>query len=295
MTERISVSSAGVQGNGGSFVGGLSADGRFVAFVSEATNLAAGDNNGEQDIYVRDRVAGTTSRVSVATDGTQANSFSFSPAVSAYGRFVAYQSNASNLVPGDTNAAACPETCTDVFVRDRQARTTERASLGPGGAEADGSSERPAISRDGRFVAFTSGAPNLVTGDTNFGPEIFVRDRELGLTERVSVGTGGVEANGQSFGAAISLGGRFVAFTSQATNLVRGDTNGVNDAFLRDRLASTTRRVSVSSTGVQGNGISAASAVASDGRFVAFGSLATNLVPGDTNGVSDVFVRRLAP
>ena len=153
----------------------------------------------------------------------------------------------------------------------------------------------PAISADGRFVAFVSFATNLVPGDTNDATDVFVRDRQTGTTRRVSLGPGGVQGNGGSAGPAISANGRFVAFFSAATNLVPGDTNGTADVFVRDRQTGTTRRVSLGPGGVQGDGDSVGAAISADGRFVAFESDATNLVPGDTNGAPDVFVRSLAP
>jgi Tol biopolymer transport system component len=234
---------------------------------------------------------GTTERVSVGTGGTQANGFSIGPAISADGRFVAFESGATNLVPGDTNDAF------GVFVRDRQAGQTTRVSVGVGGAAVRNESNNPAISADGRFVAFQSGASNLVPGDTNQTIDIFVRDRQAGRTTRVSVGSGGAQGNSGSFVPALSADGRFVAFGSEASNLVPGDTNGVADVFVRNRKLGTTRRVNVGPGGVQANGASflAEAAISAGGRFVAFESGASNLVPGDTNGVADVFIRVLAP
>jgi hypothetical protein len=164
-----------------------------------------------------------TERVSLGRDGVQGNGFSFSSTgsrpLSADGRFVAFDSFATNLVPGDTNNRR------DVFVRDRQGGTTRRVSLGSGGAQGNGDSVLPSISAGGRFVAFISGATNLVPGDTNGFIDVFVRDRQAGTTERVSLGPDGVQGNGGD--------SRFVAFTSGATNLVPGDTNGVEDVFVR--------------------------------------------------------------
>ena len=217
-------------------------------------------------------LAQTTERVSVASNGGQADSSSVNPAVSADGRFVAFESDASNLVGGDTNGL------NDIFVHDRQTGTTERVSVATGGTEANGVSYTPAISADGRFVAFYSNATNLVGGDTNGTSDVFVHDRQTGTTERVSVATGGAEANGGSSTAAISADGRFVAFHSDATNLVSGDTNGARDIFVHDRQTGTTERVSVATGGAQANSGSANPAISADGRFVAFYSVATNLV-----------------
>jgi Tol biopolymer transport system component len=170
--------------------------------------------------------------------------------------------------------------------------TTERVSLGPGGVQGNSISGSPAISAGGRFVAFDSHATNLVPGDTNDFGDIFVRDRQTGTTQRVSVGRNGAQGNDHSLVSVISADGRFVFFTSDASNLVPGDTNGTSDVFVRDRRTRTTERVSVGPGGAQGNGDSALPALSADGRFVAFGSSATNLVPGDTNRTTDVFVRR---
>ncbi len=284
-TERASVATGGTEADGGSTIPAISADGRFVAFESVASNLVGGDTNGLDDIFVRDRQTGTTERVSVATGGGQANGHSFEPAISADGRFVAFYSEATNLVSGDTNGAD------DIFVHDRQTGTTERVSVATGGAEATDYSYTPAISADGRFVAFRSDATNLVSGDTNGTADIFVHDRQTGTTERVSVATGGAEATVySSVDPAISADGRFVAFSSLATNLVSGDTNGTNDIFVRDRQTGTTERVSVATGGTEGNGYSYIPAISADGRFVAFNSGATNLVSGDTSGLDDIFV-----
>jgi hypothetical protein len=175
---------------------------------------------------------------------------------------------------------------------------TERVNVGPGGRQANGGTDSsPAISGGGRFVAFASGASNVVPGDTNGTGDVFVRDRKLGRTTRVSVGPNRVQADfGGGGPVAISVDGRFVAFPSCATNLVVGDTNGLCDIFIRDRWRSETERVSVGSSGRQSNGGDSGingiqgPAVSANGRFVGFGSEATNLVPHDVNAMTDVFV-----
>jgi Tol biopolymer transport system component len=282
--ERVSVSSADVQANGYSFETSASSDGQFVAFASTGSNLVAHDVNGVADVFLRDRSARTTERVSVSGTGAEPNGASFESSVSADGRFVAFASDASNLVPLDRDNA------TDVFVRDRALGRTERVSVGAGGAEGNGRSSLCSLSADGRFVAFASTSSNLVAGDSNGVRDIFVRDRALGTTERVSTnGTGGA-ANGASGQPFISADGRFVSFTSKASNLVPFDTNRVADIFVRDRTARTTRRVSVRSDGGQVDGPSSESSLSRDGRIVVFQSLASGLVAGDTNAGSDVFV-----
>lgn len=283
--ERVSVSSGGVQTNNNSGHAAISADGRYVAFESYATNLVDGDNNRYRGIYLRDRQTNQTSRVSVAADGTLPDASSFSPSISADGRYVAFSSNATNLVAGDTNPYE------DVFVRDRQTGTTERVSVSTGGAQANNASGHPSISADGRYVAFESLADNLVAGDTNGQSDIFAHDRSTGETVRVSVTSDGAQANSNSYGPAISANGRYVAYSSYATNLVPGDTNSYEDVFVYDCLLGRTSRLSIATDGTQGNGNSEGVVISADGRYAAFSSIASTLVSGDTNGVMDVFVR----
>jgi Tol biopolymer transport system component len=286
LTRRVSVGPGGRQANGASIIGSISADGRYVAFMSDATNLVAGDSNGASDVFVRDLVAGSTRRVSVGPGGLQANGDSGFPALSRNGRHVAFQSDATNLVAGDTNGVF------DVFVRDLPTGTTQRVSLGPAGVQGEDVSLFPAVSGDGRFVAFISDASNLVAGDDAGFRDVFVRDTVTGATQRASVGPGGVEANNISTNLpAISANGRFVGFDSSASNLVSGDTNGLQDVFVRDLQAQATSRVSLDDAGVEGNGISISPKLSSNGRFVSFESDSTNLVAADTNGLSDVFLR----
>jgi Tol biopolymer transport system component len=251
-TERVSVDSAGAQAiDGNSLYPSLSADGRFVAFYSDATNLVTDDTNGFFDIFVHDRQTGTTERVSVDSAGAQAiDGDSFHPSLSSDGRFVAFRSSATNLVAGDTNGF------NDVFVHDRQTGITERVSVDSAGNQAaDAHSNLPSISADGRFVAFQSKATNLVADDTNGDYDVFVHDRQTGTTERVSVDSAGGQADGSSGWPSVSANGRFVAFHSRATNLVNGDTNRRVDAFVRDRQSGRTERVSVDSPGRQTDGI----------------------------------------
>ncbi|CAN5754431.1 PD40 domain-containing protein [soil metagenome] len=281
-TRRLSLRSNGTQTNDASSQPALSASGRFVAFVSLATNLVPGDANGVEDIFVHDRRTGTTRRVSVGAAG-QADGPSTGPSISAGGRFVAFSSDATNLVANDTNGVA------DVFVHDRRTGKTRRVSVGAAG-QADGSSAGAAISGDGRFVAFASLASDLVADDTNDERDIFVRDRKARTTRRVSVGAAGQADDRSQSVIEISGDGRYVAFPSDATNLVSNDTNGLRDIFVRDRKARTTRRVNVGAAG-QADGQSENATISRDGRFAAFYSHATNLVSADTNGVNDVFVR----
>ena len=288
-TQRVSLNTAGQEGNGGSVGPAISADGRYVAFESASWNLVAGDTIGLYDVFVRDRRTGKTERVSLNTAGQKGNGVSDIPSISADGRYVAFESDSSNLVAGDTNGVY------DVFVRDRQTGKTERVSLNTAGQEGNSVSRSPSISADGRYVAFWSDATNLVEGDTNGTYDVFVRDRQTGKTERVSLNTAGQEGNGVSVGHSISADGRYVAFDSSATNLVAGDTNGLFDVFIRDRQAGKTERFSLNTAGQEGNGDSVAPSISADGRYVAFNSGAINLVEGDINGCSDVFVRDRGP
>jgi len=292
-TDLVSVTTSGMQGDNDSTRPSISADGRFVAFDSSATNLVPGDTNSSLDVFLRDRTAGTTIRISVASDGSQGDASSFSPAISANGRFVTYVSDASNLVAGDTNNTR------DIFVYDRKLKTTERESVDSHGMQGNSSSTTSAISATGRFVAFGSFSSNLVPGDVNGTLDVFVRDRKKGKTRLVSVATDGTQGDNFSFDPAINADGHLVAFASDATTLVPGDTNGVRDIFIHDSLAGTTERVSVDSQGNQANGQSDGPGVrggtafgpdiSADGRLVTFDSVASNLVVGDTNTCEPFF------
>ncbi len=224
-----------------------------------------------------------TTRVSVDSSGVEGNSCSVFPAISADGEIVAFWSIASNLVAGDTNVRA------DVFVHDRSTGLTERVSVDSSGVQGNRDSYAPAISADGQIVAFWSAASNLVAGDTNGYEDVFVHDRSTGLTKRVSVDSSGAQGNDHSFAARISAHGQIVAFQSLASNLVTGDTNGTWDGFVHNRLTGLTERVSVDSSGTEGNGPSLYPAISADGQIVAFSSYASNLVAGDKNGWEDVF------
>jgi len=286
-TARVSLASDGSQGNESSGGPSISADGRYVAFSSTASNLVSGDTNGDVDIFVHDRQTGVTKRVSLASDGSQGNSGSFAPStISADGRYVAFYSGASNLVSGDTNGYS------DVFVHDRQTGSTARVSLASDGSQGNDGSWSPSISADGRYVAFVSNASNLVSGDTNENWEVFVHDRQTGSTQRVSVASDGSQGNSVSEFPSISAYGRYVVFVSNASNLVSGDTNENWDVFVHDRQTDSTERVSVASDGSQGNNICySPPTISADGRYVAFSSVASNLVSGDTNSTDDIFVR----
>ena len=285
-TVRVSVATDGSQSNGSSTAPSISADGRYVAFQSLASNLVTGDTNATTDVFVRDLQAGITTRVSVATGGTQGNGVSDQASIAGNGRVVAFRSTATNLAPNEIYSWS------DIFARDLDALTTERVSNTDGGANANGNSQLPSTSYDGRYVSFDTYAFNINSqyGDANSARDVYRRDRQSATSARVSLPPTG-EANADSSGSSISANGRFVAFESVATNLVTGDTNSVKDVFVRDITAASTARMSVSSTGVQGNNLSEQATISSSGRAVGFRTLATNLFTGDTNNQSDTVVR----
>jgi Tol biopolymer transport system component len=285
-TFRVAIDWNGAQASAPTQFPEISADGRYVVFDSLAP-LVPGDTNADEDVYLRDRVLGTTVRVSQSSAGAEPDDYCYAGPVSADGRYVLFGSYATNLVPGDTNAAI------DVFLRDRIQGTTERINVSSGGAQGNlNSNDWVAMSADARFVVFSSLANNLVPGDTNGGWDVFVRDRQLGTTERVSVQSSGAQAQGGSLGADISADGRFVVFRSGASDLVPGDTNIREDIFLRDRALGTTERINVGPAGAQANDSSDdRPSISADGRFVVFDSNATNLVTGDTNIAKDIFLR----
>ena len=287
---RASVDSSGAELDGDSFGPSLSADGRYVAFHSRAGNLGSAPP-GVYQVYVHDFQTGSTVRVSEDATGVAGDGNSFDASISADGLSVAFTSQATNLVPGDTNG------CEDVFLRTLPGATIERISLDSTGAEGNAASGAPSLcfTFNTHRIAFQSLADNLVPGDTNGSMDIFMRELANGTTVRLSLDPLGVEGDGASLTPAFSSDGRYVAFESQATNLVPGDTNLVSDTFVRDLELSTTTRVSLATSGAQGNAQSRVAAVSAGSRLVAFVSLATNLVTNDTNDVADVFVRDFVP
>ncbi len=296
LRELVSISSNGVPGNNGNTEQtSLSADGRFVVFASNANNLVPDDTNGALDVFVHDRDLGTTERVNVDSAGVQGNKLSLLPSISADGYSVAFYSDADNLVANDSNGYG------DVFVHDRRHRTTERVSVASHGAQANSYSEvwTESISADGQRVVFNSSASNLVPGDTNGEPDVFVRDRALQVTRRINVGSDGRQANNGDSGpgtqrSVISGNGSYVAFNSHAGNLVPGDSNNETDLFVHDLETGATSRVNVGYDGTESNGFTGYDmSFSADGRILAFLSHATNLVPGDTNGAGDIFVATL--
>jgi Tol biopolymer transport system component len=282
LPELVSVDSAGVQGELGSWSPSLSRDGLCVAFASDAANLVEGDANDVSDVFVRYLDGDRTVRVSTASYGTEGNGGSWEPALSADAHVVAFSSDATNLVPTDTNEYR------DIFLKDLASNETTRVSVAPDGAQADADCFAPAVSADGRYVVLETAATNLT--DRSNGFKVIVRkDLQSGETTIVSQATDGTLPDGISYTASISGDGRFVVFTSDATNLVVDDTNAVSDVFLRDCLLATTTRVSVSGTGAQGGGASSAGVISGDGTHVGFVT-GNDLVADDTNGEADVYV-----
>ncbi|MEO3867960.1 S8 family serine peptidase [Nonomuraea sp. B12E4] len=271
-TEMISVSSEGVMGDGLSGAPRFSADGRYAIFNSDATNLVPGDTNDKTDAFLRDRQAGTTERVSVGPDGAQLDGYSREATISADGRYVAFQSSAATLAPGDANGDG-----NDVFVLDRQTGTVRRIT----GPHPDTESTGPVISANGTAVAFTNGV--------GLG-QLYVQDLTTGKTDLVSAALNGGGSTGMSFAPSLSADGRTVAFYGDGGDIVSGDANGRNDVFVRDVAAGTTERVSTAPRGAEGDGWADLPSISEDGRYVVFESDSGNLVEGDTNRRFDVFV-----
>jgi hypothetical protein len=284
-TERVSINSAGSEGNQVSSIPSLNADGQLIVFASEATNLVDGDTNNFQDIFVHDWLTGTTERVSLSEQGQEANGASDWPEISADGLSVVFASTATNLVDGDTNNVE------DVFVVDLQSGAVELVSLSATGDQANEPSNQPVISGDGRFVAFVSAATNLVPGATAGLEEIYLYDRLNESLQWVSAPRFGAANDDVSGELAISADGNWVAFSSASSQFVPGDTEGRRDIFLWNRTSSTIERVNVTQIGEEADRSSYVPALNADGRFIVFQSYASNLVADDTNYMGDIFLR----
>lgn len=309
-TSLSSVACGGVPGDDQSQDPAITADGRFVAFASNASNLDPRDTNGLRDVFVHDRAMGGTVLVSMTDAGEVGRFLSSNPAISADGSIVVFESPAPNLVSNDTNGAI------DVFVhtlpapvlwcqKPRPAGATRRVSVDSMGFEVSGSSFNPSVSGNGRYVSFDSSSEQLEPLDTNNFQDVFVHDLVSGQTVMISDDRsrnrdGGNERSSRS---SLNSDGRFIAFESRASDLVAGDTNGLQDIFVRDRDPDAngifdeangfTFRVSVSGSGAQTNENSSFPKISADGRFVVFASEASNLVAGDTNFQPDIFVHDL--
>jgi Tol biopolymer transport system component len=285
---RCSTNSSGAQATGASSEPVISADGRYVAFVSSATDLVDGDTNGKGDVFRKDLQTGETVRCSTKSDGSQANGASGDVSISCDGGYVAFYSYATDLVSGDTNGEA------DIFRKNLVTGEILRCSTSSSSAQATGGgSYFSSMSSDGRYVAFYSDATDLVSGDTNGMTDIFRKDMQERETVRCSTDASRDQANGTSYDPCISADGRYVAFHSDATDLVGGDTNGNSDVFRKDVLTEEILRCSTSSSNTQATGGSYYASISSNGRYVAFESSASDLMNGDANGYSDIFRKDL--
>jgi Tol biopolymer transport system component len=259
---------------------GLSADGRYVTFISWARSFTS--DTLTTAVYVSDRQSGILHRIATGFDRPSVST----PAISATGRYVAFVATR-----GFTTGSYTPYFRAGVYIYDRSLQRTDRVDVNSNEEPGNLPGKEPSISSNGRYVAFTSPATNLSVSDSNGATDIFVRDREAGTTRRVSVGPGGRQADGNSYRPSISAYGRHVTFVSDAGNLGSSDQNGVADIFLRDRQTGVTHLLSVDSNGRQGDLASDSPAINVDGRYVAFGSYASDLVLNDFNTSSDVFLR----
>ena len=288
-TSCVSVNSNDNDGNQDSHAPSISSDGQFIAFDSAATNLAGGKcNNGVNHIFVHDRSAGTTTCVSVHSNGTEGNNNSFDPSISSDGKMVAFHSSATNLT------ARCTNGNTHVYVHDLTTGQTRCVSVDSSENQSNGNSDLPRISGNGLFVAFESVATNLTSQCNNAFRQIFVRDLTNDRTSCASMDNNENQGNSDSVQPTISSDGQLVAFASVATNLTTTRcATGNSHVFVRDRNDRKTSCVSVGPKKAEGNGDSANPSISGDGRLVAFESNSNNLVKNDANGILDVFVHVL--
>ncbi|MBB3020518.1 Tol biopolymer transport system component [Microvirga lupini] len=275
---RISTNTAGDMGNGDSFSARFSADGRYAVFTSRADNLVAGDVNGKADIFLKDLVTGQVTLVSTDGNRWQVSGDSGQALISPDGRYVVFESDAPDLVPNDTNNAH------DIFIKDLFTGAVARLSTSKAGEGGNGASRSAQISPDGRYVLFESSASNLVSGDDNGNADVFLKDVLTGEIRRISTDISGAEGNGYSYQARFSADGRSVVFTSSASNLVSGDTNGDYDVFQRDLATGAIVRLSTSGTGIEVHGWSEEPRLSQDGRYLFFASTANDVVPGGGDG-----------
>ena len=278
--------------------------GTRIAFASSAPNLVPGDSNGMSDIFVKNLTTGSIDRISTTATGQQAiPGGAWSPAWSPAGDRIAFVSSASNLVDSDTNDVP------DVFVKDLMTGAIKRVSVSAGAGQADGGSDNPVWFPSGNTtggrgeIAFTSKASNLVDGDTNGVSDVFVKDLLTGDIERVSTTATGAQGTGASLlsysnpakmWSPSGFPGQWITFISWAPNLVDGDTNGVSDIFVKNVTTGEIERINLSASGLQADGVSREPSWAPSGDRIVFGSFASNLVDGDTNGEYDIFVKTLS-
>jgi Tol biopolymer transport system component len=285
--KRVSISNNGIEANGSNSNSSISFNGQFIAFESKASNLITNDTNNTWDIFVYDIFNNKIECITMNDfNGEQGNVASLKPSISADGNFVAFESGATNLVPNYHDT----KTYYDIFVFNRKNKIMELVSISNNGNEANGNSYNASISYDGRYIAFESKASNLVENDTNNIIDVFVFDKYNKQMERVSVSNNGIEGNKNSTNPSISFDGRFIAFESNASNLVPNDTNDKIDIFVFDRYTKKIERVSIANDGTQSNENCYEPSISSDGRYIAFETYASNLVPNDTNNRNDIFV-----
>jgi Tol biopolymer transport system component len=296
-TFRFSTSSQGRQADNFGAIGSvISGNGQIVAFSASAQNLVPEDNNQFRDIFAKDLQTARTTRLSTSSTGGEGTGAVFwaggalHPSVSFDGRLIAFDSEFNNLVPADTNGELDPGVGIDVFVKDQQTNQTVRVSTSSEGDQGNGPSDYPSISADGRLVAFQSDASDLIPGDTNAVPDIFVKDRETGETTRVSVSSSGAQSNGESLAPAISADGRFVAFISSARNLARGAAGQFWGVFVRDLQAGRTTSIRTS-TPVSTYPEPIAPSLSGDGRYVAFATTIGEIPPGAVAPLWQVIVK----
>lgn len=282
-TSLVSVASDGTMGNTEARPGDISGDGRYVVFDSQASTLIAGDTNGRIDIFLHDRQTGETSRISVDSDGNQVPWHSMNPVISQDGRYVAFRSE------GDFESGVVTEGY-DLFVKDRQTGEVTLISATYDGSINIAGIRDPFISANGDYILFWSAGDALVEGDINGANDVFFYDWQAHELSIVSVSSDGSQGNMDSEIASVTADGRYVAFVSEASNLVTGDTNAEADIFLHDRQTGETSRISIGLGGEEADGKSKHPQISADGRHIAFASYATNLVAGDTNNRDDVFV-----
>lgn len=284
---RVSVDSLSVQGNGASSQPSVSKDGRYVTFTSSANNLVSGDTNGVADIFLRDLLNNTTTRISLSSTGTEGNGGSTYSKISFNGRYVLFTSTASNFASNDNNGTE------DIFLRDTVNATTELISISTTGSTGNyqsGGDLGLDISRDGKYVVFTSSASNLVTTDTGGKMDVFVRDRTLGTTTLISMSDSGIQGNGDSRRPSISCEGSRITFYSQASNLVTSDTNGHSDVFYVDRIGQRTMYNITQAS----NGYSGFPSISCSGDTISYHTDASNLLAADTNVRSDIYAHDIS-
>jgi uncharacterized repeat protein (TIGR01451 family) len=287
----VTVGNGGLEANGASYFISLSDDATVVTFGSFASNWAADQADiNYVDIFVRDRVADTTTKISVGPNGEVADQRSFDPFISANGRYVSFTSYATNLVLGDTNRHDPIDDGLDVFLYDRVTGILKRVSLNWKGEQIDKNSVGH-VTADNRYAIFTSNGIDVAQGDPNGDvlSAIYMRDLQTGAIERITKAADGGYPNGGVGAAEASYDGRYIVYLSGSSNLV-WDSNGEQDVMLYDNLTDQTTLISKPVGGGQSNGLSSAAHITPDGRYIVFLSFATNLVPGDNNGKSDIFV-----